>query len=771
MINALAGVDAININNAQTPIGLTSITINGDNPGLGDTLTITGVGGAVAVGVNTATSLITGATGVGGAVLVAYSGVEALALTGGIAGLTLTTTVADDLLSVTPGLGGAANSGTLASSGALPSISFVNSGALTAHLGGGNDRVDVTATTAADVIAVSGAAVAISGRNAVNYSGVETIGVYGLAGNDTFNVTPSAVAVFIDGGDPIGGLPGDLLNIVAGVQSVTYNAGPETDEGSFDVAGNAPVSFDHIESFAISGSGSATINGTNGNDAITVIARDASTRPGTDGVQDFSVSVNSGPELLFTNVPTLTVNALGGSDQITLAAPAPNNAAWNVAVTIDGGVPSAGTADELVVQTPGPGAEKAVYAPDSANGGALELRVLLSLALISQVTLSDIESLTYDGRSDNDNVTVVATGGDDTIVHTPGANSQAGSILVNNLLAISYQNLGATALLKADGLGGVDTLVVNGTASNDSFSVDGSGRVSLNTRLAIDTAAIETLTLEGLAGDDLFTLVPAISASVFTTMNFNGGSQASATGDRVVLIASAGIDVVVSGQQVKQGVKTVNGSGIENISLDAGGNRLIYNGVANVTENITVSASGVVGGGQIIVPGVTLVAFSNAKSIDVNGNTPTPTETDTLTFSGTNAADLFTINMAANGTTEPVLRLGATAAPLLTLRNYTNFNTLRINGLDGADTFNVYTADAGTADRQIFIDGGAPTAKRKSTDQLNVFYTPSRPRIIQSAATQNPGSGLVDLAYTNRRYLVQYADIEDVTIQRGTVPP
>ena len=100
----------------------------------------------------------------------------------------------------------------------------------------------------------------------------------GNAGSDTFNVTPSsAVAMFIDGGDPVGAIPGDLLNIIAGGGPVTFNAGPETDEGSFVVGANQPVSFDHIESFGITGGGPAVINGTNGPDAITVIARDATT--------------------------------------------------------------------------------------------------------------------------------------------------------------------------------------------------------------------------------------------------------------------------------------------------------------------------------------------------------------------------------------------------------------------------------------------------------------------------------------------------------------
>ena len=93
-------------------------------------------------------------------------------------------------------------------------------------------------------------------------------------------------------------------------------------------------------------------------------------------------------------------------------------------------------------------------------------------------------------------------------------------------------------------------------------------------------------------------------------------------------------------------------------------------------------------------------------------------------------------------------------------------------GLDGADTFDVYTSAAGPAPgRNIFIDGGTPTAKRKSTDNLNVFYVMPKPRIIHSAATQNPGSGLVDLDYGTRRFLVQYADMEQIVIAKGSVPP
>jgi hypothetical protein len=608
--------------------------------------------------------------------------------------------------------------------------------------------------------------VAITGRRTVNYTGTEHLTVNGNAGSDTFNVTPSpAVTIFIDGGDPVGVKPGDLLTIIAGGSPVTFNAGPETDEGSFEVGANQPVSFDHIESLAIDGSGPAVINGTNGPDAITVIARDVSTHPGTDGVQDFTVSVNTGPDLLFVNVGALTINALSGSDQITLQTPAPNNAAWDVDVTVNGGPPAADT-DQLIVQTPGADAETVVYTPNAADGGTLDLT-----SLSSTVTINTIETLTYDGQNDNDSLTVVGTAGNDVIVHNPGANTQAGSFSVNALLPLSYQNLGGGGSLTANaGAGGADdTLVYNGTAVNDTFMIGAAGQINLNNRLVLNTAGFETLTLNGFAGDDTFTLVPAISATGYTTINLNGGDQASAGGDRVFLIATPGPDdIVISGQTVMLDGKTVRGSGIEDIRLDAlgGDDRITYNGVLEVSENITIASSGAVGGGQISIPGVALINFAGVERLLVNGNVPGPTETDTLTFAGTNAADTFTINLAAAGTSaDPVLGL-MNGSTLLTLENYLNFNTLRVLGLDGTDTFNVTTAAGPSTGRNLFVDGGLPTGKKKSTDNLNIFYTPPRPSIIHSAATQDPDAGIVDLDYGTARFVVQYDDVEQVVIRK-----
>jgi hypothetical protein len=291
-----------------------------------------------------------------------------------------------------------------------------------------------------------------------------------------------------------------------------------------------------------------------------------------------------------------------------------------------------------------------------------------------------------------------------------------------------------------DGGDGNDTLVYNGTATNDTFTIGSAWEVQLNSRLVLHTAGVEVLTLEGLAGDD-----------------------------RVNLSGSGEIDI--SGQVIELNGKTIN-SHVEATYLDASGpdDHLIYTGVSGVPENITVRSSGTAGGGLLSVPGVTLVDFSNVERIDVIGNTSTFDEPeDTLTFAGTNDPDRFEIDLAAAGTdTDPILQLfrNGSNTPLLTLRSYTNFDTLNVLGLGGADTFNVYTAastdpiDPTFTGRNLFVDGGLSSGKKKSTDNLNIFYTPPRPRIIQSAATQDPDAGLVDLDYNTARFVVQYDDIE-----------
>lgn len=746
-IDAGAGADVVDLIHTATPAGLTGITVNA---GSGDD-TVIAAAGAVTPGL-----VVNG--GLGNDNLSANGNLNGEGgndvLIGGASGNTLNGGDGEDILDGRGGsntLNGGANTDTILVSGtAGPDTMTTTHGAGTFNITGGLS----------------------AGSNTI--SGIEAVRVEAGDGADAITLNLLAAGGLhytVLGGNPIGTPLGDSLTVNSAA-AMTVTPGPENDAGSVDADTTTPtnVSFDEIEVLIIGGGGGGVINGTNGNDAITIIARDDSYNAAADGVQDFTAVVNAGLEILFLNQPTLTVNALGGSDTIVVRTPAPNNAVWNVDVTVDGGAPSAGDpsgSDRLVVETPGGAAETATYTPTAADAGTLDLTSLSSL-----LTISQIEELLYDGEADNDSLTVAATGGDDVITHTPGTTDQAGAFQVNGLLPIAYQNLGAGGSLTADGAGGADTLVYFGTNANDTFQVpNAAGNVALNSRLVVTTTSVETLTMEGLLGDDLFDLVPVITSLVYGRVNANGGGEASATGDRTsVRTTGTGDAIGISGQVITVGGKVVASSGVEAISLNAaaGIDVVTYNGVAGTAEAINFISSGVKGQGQISVPGVTLVTFTGVERLVANGNTGVDGDEDTFTFTGTNAVDRFLINLAAAGTAaDPVLRLqnAAGTSTLLTLFNYTNFNTLNVKSLDGNDVINVYTSATGPS-RNLFVDGGAPTGKRKETDKLTVFYTPPRPRIIHSTATQNPDAGLVDLDYDTARFLVQYNDVEDVVIKR-----
>ena len=120
------------------------------------------------------------------------------------------------------------------------------------------------------------------------------------------------------------------------------------------------------------------------------------------------VTIDEHEPIEFANKTALTINAGAGTDTINLDnSNTPTGLTGGI--TVNGDDPPGG--DTLIVT--GAGAETVVYTPDAFDGGTLDLTSL-------SVTINTIEVLSYDGQGDNDSLTVVGTGGDDTIVHTPG---------------------------------------------------------------------------------------------------------------------------------------------------------------------------------------------------------------------------------------------------------------------------------------------------------------------------------------------------------------
>jgi hypothetical protein len=756
IVNGLDGDDAFSATGAQP---YTNITLAGGDPSASDVANLTGNGTAVVAHLGGASASVTG----GGLGNVSLPGIEVLNLNAGAGSIILAGTSGGDAFTVTPT---GANTATSQVGSLSPVVNSTTTSTLTVDPDGGSDTLAVNATSAGDTINVSGAAVTVVGLQTVNFLNVESLGVNGLAGSDTFNVTSSAtVPISIDGGDPVGVLPGDVLNIVTVPgDMVNIFPGPTSDSGGVVVNSNQPISYVHIESLSVSGGGTPVISGTNGNDVITIIARDSSYAPGLDGIQDFTVSVNAGPNILFIDTPSLTVHALAGNDQIVVQAPAPNLAAWNVALTLDGG-PSSALGDQLVVSTPG--ANQATYTPASANSGTLG--VTNSNGNVSNVTITDIENFVYDGQAGGDGLTMVGSSAANVFTLNPGATNDAGTLSMDSTLPVTFQNLGSGGQVAVNGNGGADVLNYNGTPGNDTFVINTSalgGQVNLNARVPLLTANISNVFLNGLGGDDTFTLVPTILSSPYLLLHLVGGTPASATGSQANLTATAGTPIALSGQVLTQGAVTVAGSALQNENLSGAGNDVTYNSVVGVTENINVIASPTARQGQVSVPGVALWSFNSVPVVYVNG---TLADNDTVTFTGTNNSEVYQINLAAAGTdADPVLKLQTTTgSTLLTLGNYKGFQTLNIAGLDGQDVFNVTVAPTGPG-RQIFINGDLPSGKKKQTDVLNVIYVRPKPRIVSSVSTQDHDAGLVSADYGTGfpSFLIQYDGIENVTIRQ-----
>ncbi len=304
----------------------------GGNPDDGsDVLNFSGAGAAITVGLaaKTITENFT----------VTYSGIETAIINAAAGDVNVNGTAGDDSTVVTPT---GANSATLVNNDETPTFNLSGIGTLLVNQLAGDDTLRVDYTSASEAIAVNVPAGSIGDGTleTVTFANVNTeaVQVFGNEGNDAFTVTADPnIPIFIDGGDPIGSSPGDSITIVAGGDPVIAETGPENDEGGFIVGANARVSFDHIEAIGVVGAMKAYIAGTNADDDITIIARDASTHAGADGVQDFTSTVNAGPSILWIDTPQLVVDALAGDDDIVARVPRPNNANWNVQAWILGG--------------------------------------------------------------------------------------------------------------------------------------------------------------------------------------------------------------------------------------------------------------------------------------------------------------------------------------------------------------------------------------------------------------------------------------------------
>ncbi|HUE73617.1 MAG TPA: CHRD domain-containing protein [Pirellulaceae bacterium] len=656
------GDDSFNIP-GNHPISV-GIEIQGGNPSASDVVNFAGTGGAITVDYGAGTVQEAGF----GPVFL--TGVELLNIDAAGGDLTALGTTGNETLDVS--ITGESSGTATSSAVGAPVTTFASVGVFSVDLLGGDNTLRLHYGSDPETIIIDGAAGTVTATNdetataleTVNFANVDSLRVFGNEGNDAFTVTPGAMPIFVDGGDPIGTIPGDSLTING---AHTFFAGPENDEGGFLTSGET-VSFDHIERVIVASNGDCPflILGTNADDDITVIARDATYDAAADGVQDFTVSVNAGIEVLFLNEPDLYIDAGSGDDDIVIRAPAPNGASWGVHVRVAGGPPSIGEtneADRLVLETPGQ--DNLIFTPtgpdtgtlliDEAGNGAFDAGIDTLITLGSFVFVCPDEDFThvsspggvelveYDGEDDLDVITIAGTAGNDTTTISPAART--GSFVSSASPLFHFRSFGQVTV--NPGAGGFDQVIVNGTEGPDAVLSTADTLTGLGAAVTIG-AGIDQLNLNTLGGDDSIILSLAVP------------------GLAKIIDAGAGNDLVdLSGVAVDPADPTIYGGDGDDVIIGSPNADLIFGGRGNDTIDGGAGDDVLYGeeGNDILTggPGAdqmfggdgsdTFIWNPGDASDLIEGGAG---ESDVLIFNGSAAAELFTLN--AVGTRLELLR-------------------------------------------------------------------------------------------------------------------
>jgi hypothetical protein len=377
-------------------------------------------------------------------------------------------------------------------------------------------------------------------------SGITSIAVDGGAGDDTLSVdstTPIPIAISYDGG---GGK--NSLTLLGGTATTdTYTPGPALGTGTIQMTFGQvtqTVSFVNLAPMMDLVPGPLTVNGTNGNDAIAY-------RAPTNAANQGLVSVNDQETIEFANKTSLTINTLNGTDAVSINNPTAQ--AGLTGITVHGGDPAAG--DTLTVS--GTSAVDTVnYSPTAAGAGTIKVN---SLPLI---TFAGVGSLAYDGAGGNDALSVTTPTVSvpaplipppTSITFTPGATANQGSIALRLgsvtgtggtlLTPLSYTNIDRDGTLSFASTTGNDTLIYNGVAAGDSFTIGGNQVVLARAggvagALTVTAPGASALVVQGVGSNDAFLVNAPIAFNVHDVLNsgvtlFGGGPNASAaiTGD------------------------------------------------------------------------------------------------------------------------------------------------------------------------------------------------------------------------------------------------
>jgi len=814
-LRGLEGDDQFSITGPLPYAG--GVFVDGGDPSSSDTVILSGATGAVSVtlgdpsiGSNTQIT-----TGYGNSITLI--GVEVANLDAGGNSVSFAGTSNADSIAVTPTgsnsasvqdyTGGTAQNGqggtlaTMTPTGPLFNFTSVSTavGGFAVNGNGGSDQLFVEATQGADTIDVNDAT---SGSGVVKVNPLLSVGynsamphveIDALAGSDIINIAPSTVTTFlVDGGDPIDVLPGDTINLIHPAGFYQLFPGPTSDSGGLNSSGYQTISWAHIETVTNTG-GTPIITGTNGDDQITIIARDNTynpANPGTpnpllDGHQDFTVSINDGPNMLFIDTPDLLVDSEAGNDDIDVQEPASHatgtlGTQWDVQVYVAGGTPSAGIGglgDTVELETPaqstlttppaGSTGQNVTYAPDVAapalagvtfgpnsqidtaqfndttNAATITAVSSFQIAGFYQSSPGGVEQFVYQADNGVENLTYLTPNLSSlglfgsAINYTPGATASAGTITTvtgTALVPLSFQGLnefGSTITFSTSNAGRSDSLNVNGTASNDTFSVSGTGGAGAGevqvigdttvSTLGLITPSISILALSGNGGTDTFN----ISGGLPYGETFVNGSDPTVN----LSDATGPVSVALGNNAISSSITTITGYGgrimligIDTANLDANNAsrvaQTVFVGGTAQPESFVYTPTGA-GAATLTDSGISTVFNFTDVSTAAGGFTLDPAGgSDTVAVNGTSSNDGIVAASGTGVTTVQVNSLLALTLPTsptpptteaLVIEGGTGNDDLQVNSTNGAELIPI-TYDGGAGTNSLSLTGGTATA-------------------------------------------------------------
>ena len=707
--NPAAGSDAAILNGtaAGDAIALTQAATGDLVTGLGGTITLVNVEDLTVNGLGGNDTL--SATQFGGS-----TGLQSVVFNGGGQSgdtFSLTGTGDQDDIQVTPQ---SATSVTARANGLNPLLTVNLASDLTSTFtvsGGGNaDAVTVHGSAAANTITVvrgSTTTVAVDATKRIDVAAAaETLTVAAGLGADTINVTgaqSSGVALTVDGGQP-SGLPGaaavDTMNVANSTAGTTvYSPGATDDSGTITTPDGA-IPFYGLEVAkvaAFQASDIITAHGTNGPDQVALLNNGEN-----------RIWVNNQTVIGFTAFGTVNLQGRFGDDLISVT---PVGLAGVTTVNVDGGDPTA--SDHLVV-TATAASETITYAPTASDAGSV------TVTGSPVVNFATTEAVVIDGRGGNDLLDVLTPAGANTITYTPGAQVDAGGVLVDSLAPMSFEGLGATGTLRFSDPGGrLDTLVHRGSDVADTFVVPGAGNITLTntpgTHVAVATPGVDVLVLEGLAGNDLFRLSGTLPYMMTHTDGGDGDDD-----DTLSLDTAAGaVTVNLQSSTITGYGGTIHFQDLQTVNANVSG------------QNLTVDATG----GDDTVEVTPLTATSGV--LQANDADPV------LNYSNLGATflvDLLSggedrLIVYGNSTSETITVTPSTVTASAQPINYANTEALRVDGQEGSDTFNVTPA----ASTEILILGGDPIATLPG-DVLNLVAGPAA--VVFTAGPEGDEGGI-----------------------------